>query len=235
MTEEIRAEELEGRGSWAYSNLGAATAGQAVAAATGMSCSELMRTRLFEPLGMNDTVIQDRGPLVPGGKSQTGLPVQPWVIDAYAPAGATLSTTKDLARLATALLDGNAPGMTELDPVTGTAQTETDIGAFWVISRPPEGQEITWHSGETGGYSSYFGLDRTHRKAVIVLSNVRTGGFVNEASTRPSQAPTDPDGRRLDRPGFASRGRGHGRLCLAMSSAHWGTATGCLAFALDAV
>ncbi|MFD1507496.1 serine hydrolase domain-containing protein [Georgenia yuyongxinii] len=182
MTEEIRGQNLVGRGSWAYSNLGAATAGQAVAAATGMSYSELMRTRLFEPLKMNDTAIQDDEALVPGGKSQTGLSVHPWVVNAYAPAGAAVSTTEDLARLATAILDGSAPGMAALDPVTGTPETDMDMGFFWAISTSRDGETITWHTGETGGYSSYFGLDRTHKKAVIVLSDVVTPATMALAS-----------------------------------------------------
>ncbi|WP_168625901.1 serine hydrolase domain-containing protein [Cryobacterium sp. BB307] len=173
MTEEIREQYLFGRGSWAYSNLGAATAGQAVAAATGMSYSELMRTRLFEPLKMNDTAIQDDEALVPGGRSQSGLIVHPWVINAYAPSGAIVSTTEDLARLATALLDGTAPGMAALDP-TITIGTDMDMGVFWLISPSTDDQTITWHTGETGGYSSYFALDRTNNKAVIVLSDVVT-------------------------------------------------------------
>jgi CubicO group peptidase (beta-lactamase class C family) len=173
MTEEIREQNLVGRGSWAYSNLGAATAGQAVAAAAGMSYSELMRTRLFEPLEMHDTTIQDDEALVAGGRSQTGLSVHPWVIDAYAPSGAAVSTTEDLARLARALLDGSAPGMAALDP-TFTAGADMDMGVFWLISTSPGGQAVTWHTGETGGYSSYFALDRANNKAVVVLSDVVT-------------------------------------------------------------
>ena len=86
MTQEVRG-HLDSRGSWKYSNLGAATAGQAVAAAAGMSYADLMRTRLFEQLGMSQTAVQTDEALVAAGKSQTGLPVEPWTFDAYAPAG----------------------------------------------------------------------------------------------------------------------------------------------------
>ena len=43
---------------------------------------------------------------------------------------------------------------------------------FWAVSTWQNGQTITWHSGQTGGYTSYFGLDRAHYKAVVVLSDV---------------------------------------------------------------
>ena len=172
MTEETRAQTLSGRGDYAYSTLGSATAGQAVAAAAHMSYPDLMRTRLFEPLGMSRTAIEVDHALVAGGQSRTGLPVQPWVMDAYAPGGAAVSTTGDLAKLATALLDGTAPGMTALEPTTATDQSNTRIGDFWHISTWQTGQTITWHAGQTGGYAAYLGLDRPRGKAVIVLSDV---------------------------------------------------------------
>ena len=172
LTQEARAGTLATRGSYVYSSLGAATAGQAVAAATGMTYAKLMRTRLFEPLGMTHTAIENQRALVPGGRSQSGLPVRPWVFGAYAPAGAAVSTAGDLAKLAIALLKGTAPGMSALDPSAQTSQANTRVGGFWHTSTWQNGQTITWHSGQTGGYTSYFGIDRAHRTAVIALSDV---------------------------------------------------------------
>jgi CubicO group peptidase (beta-lactamase class C family) len=172
MTQEIRDQTLTGRGRFAYSTLGAATAGQAVAAAAQMSYAELMRTRLFEPLGMTQTYIQEPGNLVEPGRSRSGFPVQPWVMDAYAPGGGAVSTTGDLAKLATALVDGTAPGMVALDPTTATDESASRVGTFWLVSTSESGQTITWHGGETGGYAAYFGLDRLGHKAVIVLADV---------------------------------------------------------------
>ncbi len=182
MTAETTNQSLNGRGSFAYSTLGSATAGQAVAAAAHMSYPDLMRTRLFEPLGMSHTAIQVDRALVAGGLSQSGLPVQPWVMDAYAPGAAAVSTTGDLAKLATALLDGTAPGMTALEPTTPTDRSNTRIGDFWQTSTWQTGQTITHHAGQTGGYASYLGLDRPGHKAVIVLSDV-----ANDASDLGSQ------------------------------------------------
>ncbi len=174
MTQETRTQTLSAQGEYAYSTLGAATAGEAVAAAAHMSYANLMRTRLFEPLAMTHTGIENDHALVPGGRSSSGLPVRAWVMDGYAPGGAVVSTTGDLAKLATALLDGTAPGMTALKPTNPTDQSNTRIGAFWHISTWGTGQTITWHNGQTGGYASYFGLDRARRRAVIVLSDVAT-------------------------------------------------------------
>ena len=172
MTNETREQTLSNRGRYSYSTLGSAIAGQAVAAATHMNYPDLMRTRLFEPLGMSDTAIEVDKSLVAGGTSRTGLPVQPWVMDAYAPGAAAVSTAEDLAKLATALLDGTAPGMAALEPTTPTDQSNTRVGHFWQVTTWENGQKITAHAGQTSGYAAYLGLDIPRHKAVIVLSDV---------------------------------------------------------------
>lgn len=189
MTREVRGDALTTRGSFVYSSLGAAVAGQAVAAATGMSYPDLMRTRLFEPLEMTRTAIQTEHALVTGGTTRTGLPTRPWLFDAYAPAGGAVSTTADLAKLATALLDRTAPGMAALEPTDPTGRAGTRIGDFWVTTTDDVaagggadggadggggGRSLTFHNGQTGGYTSYLGLDRAHHRAVVVLSDVAT-------------------------------------------------------------
>ena len=51
----------------------------------------------------------------------------------------------DLAKLATALLDGTAPGMSALKPTTATDQSNTRIGDFWTrLHLGRTGQTITW-------------------------------------------------------------------------------------------
>jgi hypothetical protein len=104
-------------------------------------------------------------------------------MDAYAPGAAAVSTTGDLAKLATALLDRTAPGMTALDPTTPTDLWNTRIGGFWKTTTwGGTGQTITHHAGQTGGYAAYLGLDRPGHKAVIVLSDI-----ANDASELGSQ------------------------------------------------
>lgn len=169
---EVRSNDLAGRGSYACSSLGAATAGQAAANAAGMTYADLMRTRLFEPLGMADTTLQTDRAVVAKGRSPSGLPVQPWLFDAYAPAGAVVSTTQDLAILAAALLDGTAPGMDAMTPIQRSDPSNTSIGQLWRVSTWQTGQTITWHTGESAGYTTYFAVDRANGRAVIVVSDV---------------------------------------------------------------
>ncbi|EAR24589.1 hypothetical protein A20C1_10941, partial [marine actinobacterium PHSC20C1] len=169
---EVRDGTLDTRGNYLYSSLGASAAGMAVASAIGVSYPDLMRTRLFEPLGMMSTAVENDANAVEGGWSKSGLPVEPWVLGADAPSGGVVSTASDLAKLAAALLEGTAPGMAALDPTTPAGQSDTSIGVFWHSSTSATGQVTTWHTGQTGGYSTYFGIDRDARTAAILLSDV---------------------------------------------------------------
>ena len=173
MTEQTREPSLSERGRYRYSSLGSAIAGQAAAAASHMSYPDLMRTRLFEPLGMSDTAIEADRPLVEGGTSQTGLPVQPWVTDAYGPwLGRRLHHRWTSRNSPPRSSTGTAPGMSALEPTTATDESNTRVGDFWNVSSRQNGRANTAHAGQTGGYASYLGIDRSGRKAVIVLSDV---------------------------------------------------------------
>ena len=123
---------------------------------------------------MKHTAIQSQQALVSGGTSQTGLKVQPWVFDAYAPPVRPSPPPATWPDFATALLDGTAPGMRALAPPTTTPEAGMSVGDFWAISSWESGQTVTWHNGQTASYTSYFGMDRDHHKAVVVLSDVAT-------------------------------------------------------------
>ena len=162
----------------AYSNLGFALLGHAVAAAAGPSYAELLRIRLVEPLGLTSTYVPaDAADLRPGavmGTSRSGRVVEPWANLAIAPAGGIRSSVRDLAVLLSALLDGSAPGIQALEPVRDFSGRAARIGAGWLILETPKGP-VTWHNGGTGGYRSWLGLDRAkHRGFAIVSANTRS-------------------------------------------------------------
>lgn len=189
MLTEARDASLTTRGSYAYSSLGAAVAGQAAAAAAGLPYPELMRTRLFEPLAMTQTSIPPTTSSAVPGRSASGLPTQTWHVDGYAPAAAAVSTAHDLTLLATALLDGTAPGLTALDPLGSADNTNTTVGGFWQQSHWNNGQTITWHNGQTSGHTAYLGMDRAAGKAVIVVSDVARGDVTDAGVRLLSQTP----------------------------------------------
>ena len=155
-----------------YSNLGFELLGHAVARAAGLGYQQLVAERLAEPLGLASTYV----PTDPGelrttaltGQSRRGRMMQPWTGEGIAPAGGIRSSIGDMAALARALLDRTAPGMAALDPVrifSGGVQ----IGAAW-LTLDVKGRKFTWHNGGTGGFRSWFGLDRDAGTAVVILS-----------------------------------------------------------------
>ncbi len=176
LLDDARMSPLTTRGTVSYSNVGAALAGQAVAVAARMPYADLMHNRLFQPLGMTDTAIQTSR-LVARGHAPSGRPVEPWILSGYAPAGGAVTTARDLSRLATALLDGSAPGIKALDALTPliAAQPGRDgkqTAMFWQLNYWADGRVVTWHDGMSAGYGALIYLDRPHQRASIVLSDV---------------------------------------------------------------
>jgi CubicO group peptidase (beta-lactamase class C family) len=168
-------QRLEGRGHRRYSNLGGAVAGEVVATAMATRYPTLLAERIFGPVGMKASAVSSDAQCAPWGRSSLGLPREPWVIRGYAPAGGVVSTIDDMARLATGLLDGSAPGLAATYPIEGIP---TDIpnrrtALFWIIDDPPsQTPTITWHNGGTGGYSSFLALMPEAGRAVIALQSV---------------------------------------------------------------
>ncbi len=160
-------------GRHSYSNLGFELLGHAVAAASGTTYPELLHDRLTAPLGMTGTYVtesvDDLRAHAIRGRTRSGRARDSWVGQALAPAGAIRSTAGDLAALTEALLDGSASGVAALDPVEQFAGPAVRIGAAWmVLSR--KGRDITWHNGQTGGFASWWGLDRVAGTGVVILS-----------------------------------------------------------------
>ncbi len=186
-----RAAALSHRGQFAYSNLGGALLGHALASASNMDYGRLVQERIFTPLGMTASSIPlTSGSLPddpPTGYSVTGKAEPPWTMNGWAPAGGIRSTPADVVRYAQALLNGSAPGMDALTP-----RWESDLDAFmprwesigqkvgyaW-FTEEIEGRTVTWHDGGTGGFASIIVLDRASHRAVIILSN--TNASVNDA------------------------------------------------------
>ena len=146
-------QRLRRRGQAAYSNLGAALLGQILAGRAGCSFPDLLRARIFTPLGMSSAAVATRQQKAAPGWSATGLPRAPWVQDGYAPAGGVIATIEDMARLLTAILDRTAPGYGSLTPVPDVETTRPNrrSGMFWMIDSLPSGNVMIWHNDATGG------------------------------------------------------------------------------------
>ena len=161
-------------GAFAYSNLGMATLGHALAVDRGASYATLLRRRILGPLDMTDTTLPDDLAELPAprasGRSASGLPGEPWLATGWAPSGVGVwSTGADLTRLLRGVLDGDAPGVGAVAP-----RWETDdagrVGLGW-FTDPVSGRDVAWHNGGTGGFSSWVGIDLEAQRGVVVLGN----------------------------------------------------------------
>ena len=128
-----------GRRRFRYSNLGFELLGHALASAQGTTYGHLLRTRLTDPVGMDGAYapygIEDLRPTALPGYSRHGRRQDAWTGEALAPAGGIRATITDMSALLRALLDGTAPGIRALDPVTRLAGPAS-IGAAWMIAAP---------------------------------------------------------------------------------------------------
>lgn len=117
---QARTATLTDRGHVAYSNLGAALLGHALASASHMDYARLVQERIFTPLGMTGSSVPVSAGNLPAaastGYSAAGKGEAPWTLNGWAPTGGIRSTPADMVRYAQALLDGSAPGIDALTP-----------------------------------------------------------------------------------------------------------------------
>jgi len=163
---------------FAYSNLGYALLGNALARHAGLDFEALTRSRILAPLGMNSTAIalssELMSRLAAGHDSQLQT-VPGWDPQVFAGAGALRSTANDLLRFLGAVLGHThstlALAMAEMLTVRRpTGHPGLDIALGWMV-RIREHDEIVWHGGGTAGYLSFLGYLRKARVGVVVLSS----------------------------------------------------------------
>lgn len=159
------------RPTFRYSNLGFMLMGHALASAAGTTYRELLDARIAQPLGITLTAAHEPSELGPQdlrGRSKHGRAHEAWVGEGLGPAGGIRASIADVGTLVSALVAGDAPGITALDPVTQVAR-KMDMGAAWVVF-PLKGRTVTWHNGRTGGFASWLGVERDAGVGVAVLS-----------------------------------------------------------------
>ena len=163
--------------SYRYSNTGYSLLALIVARASGENFASFLRTRIFLPLGMRDSIAYEAGVSdVPHRAFGYSYEHSAWrrtdqsVTSAVLGDGGVYSSIDDLAKWDAALYDDRLLSARSLalafTPATATDDPAVRYGFGWRISG-----ETLWHSGETVGFRNVIVRYPRHHFTVIVLTN----------------------------------------------------------------
>jgi D-alanyl-D-alanine-carboxypeptidase/D-alanyl-D-alanine-endopeptidase len=149
-------------GRAAYSNLGVALLGHALAAAATAPYWDLARIRVLTPLGMATSGDMPAAALA--------APREAWDLGAFAPAGGLRATVGDLLRLAwVAARPGESPfPAAAVDALTPRAAMNNGyVGWCWMLG-PQVHRPDAWHNGATGAGWAFIGANNAGAIAACV-------------------------------------------------------------------
>lgn len=165
-----------------YSNVGKGLLGHVLGRAASSSYEEALRSRILDPLGLENTTITldaEQREWMAQGHDRTGDMVPWWEIPALAGAGALRADVIDMLRWLSMNMREPSSDLERTLRVAHVTHAAFDgpagpdsmfIGLGWVI-RSVGGSRIFWHNGGTGGFYSFAGFDPERRVGVVVLSN----------------------------------------------------------------
>jgi len=181
--------------AYEYSNLGFGLLGYALAQSDHTTYDAMTDAELLKPLGMtmSGTVLTDtmRAHLAPG-HDDTGKAANNWDFDALAGAGAIRSTANDMLRYLKANMDIDQSALTAAMKLAQQPRRDIDdkirIGLAWMTTD----KGVVWHSGMTGGYSSFIGFTADGRRGVVILANTAADADDLGFATLDADAPMTP-------------------------------------------
>lgn len=188
----------------AYSNFGAAVLGEALGAAWGTSYADALREHVLTPLGLSATTVGLVGTpppvdLAPGHVA--GKVVPNWTFQAFAPAGAVRSSSRDMAVfLAACLGQGNRPLGPAFDatlqPQHKMDEMSGHIGLGWILTDDAE-NPLAWHNGATAGSHAFVAFSRKKGTGLVILSNIQQGSEVLGFGLLGAKPPAPPAGEMV--------------------------------------
>lgn len=164
--------------AYRYSNSGYALLALVVGKASGMDFASFLHQRIFQPLGMRQTVALEAGKSTVAERAYGYSWIdQAWVRTDQSPTSAVLgdggiySSLEDLAKWDAALYDERLLKADSLrqafTPATATDEPDVPYYGFgWRLNG-----DVLWHSGESIGFRNVIVRNPKQRLTVIVLSN----------------------------------------------------------------
>jgi CubicO group peptidase (beta-lactamase class C family) len=181
--------------TWSYNNAGFYLVGRLIEAVTGDSYEHAVRTRLFSPLGMEESIFIPEDAMTRSfavGHNVSGRAAavaHPWAMPRSAhPAGGACTGVDDLLRFAASQLRGgylrSATRQTAMTPQAPAGCGIESMGLGWMMLSSG-GTTRVWHGGATNGQVSSLTLVPSRGFALAVLTNANTGGaFAAEVTRR---------------------------------------------------
>jgi D-alanyl-D-alanine-carboxypeptidase/D-alanyl-D-alanine-endopeptidase len=162
----------------AYSNFGASVLGEALGSAWGTSYADALAVHVLQPLGMKATSLALTGGKFPADFAPghaAGVRVEPWTFLAGAPAGALVTSARELGGFLTFCLGRTESplhaALTEtLKPQRPAPEVGGQIGFGWFMFGD-EAQRVYWHNGATNSYHTIVAFCPGASKGVAVLVN----------------------------------------------------------------
>ncbi len=170
--------------AWSYSNLGYILLSHALANAAGESYEDLLRDRIFEPLGMHASTVNLTAEQIDQlathyWPDDPKTPTPPWLPGEIAGQGGVTSNIRNMARYMSFQLRADHANA---GPLSGATLREIQrpqrlrpgtgrfMGLGWLVNIDDTDRRLT-HSGYAGGNSSFVALSPDLSVGVCVLCN----------------------------------------------------------------
>lgn len=171
-------DEKKKEGEFEYSNFGMGLLGHVLELKTGIKYEKLVNKKLLNPIGMNNTFITvdkiNKSNIIQG-YDQDGNKAPIWTDNVLTGAGSFLSNGMDMMKFLKANLNSNATTISKSLIKTQDNKLNGIKGLGWMQPKSAEKliglENIVWHNGMAGGYSSFIAIDKTNNYGVFVLSN----------------------------------------------------------------
>lgn len=165
-------------GTFEYSNFGMGLLGHILALKAGVPYEQLVKQKLLDPLGMKQTFVtidSTNKQYIVQGFDEAGNPNPIWIDHVLTGAGSFLSNGSDMIKFVQANLNANNSALSGSLIKTHQQQLDGETGLGWILpagfDKYQGSNDVVWHNGMAGGYSSYLMVDKTNQNGLFILSN----------------------------------------------------------------